>query len=82
MYRRGSPVARNRLDLNDRVQVRIIRKRLKISEEQLASLVRTAGPSIAAINKEAMSRRQLTLPASRPPPVELVGSAEGGAPQA
>ena len=43
MHRRQFSGARNKLDLNDRVQVRILRKRLKVSHEQLAGLVRTAG---------------------------------------
>jgi len=60
MQRRHVPGARNRLDLTNRVQVRIIRKRLKVTDEQLASLVRTAGNSISAVNREA--RRRLTLP--------------------
>jgi uncharacterized protein DUF3606 len=62
MHRRQVTGARNRLDLNNRVQVRILRKRLKVSDEQLAELVRTAGNSIAALTKEASSRRRLTLP--------------------
>ena len=51
---------RNRLDPIKRVEVRIIRKRLKATAEQLASLVRTAGSSIVAVNREA--RPRLTLP--------------------
>jgi hypothetical protein len=43
---------RNTLDLHDRVQVRIIRKRLEVNDEQLAGLVRKAGNSISAIRKE------------------------------
>jgi hypothetical protein len=72
MPRRQFTGARNKLDLNDRVQVRIVRKRLKISNEQLSSLVRTAGNSIAALNKEASSRRRLSLPAAPIPPAEDV----------
>ena len=62
MHRRHVTGDRNRLDLINRVQVRIIRKRLKVSDEQLAELVRTAGNSIGAVTKEAISRRRLTLP--------------------
>jgi len=62
MNRRQFTGARNKLDLNNRVQVRIVRKRLKVSDEQLADLVRTAGNSIAAVRKEARSKRLLTLP--------------------
>jgi hypothetical protein len=54
---------RNRFDITNRVQVRIIRKRLKITAEQIASLVRTARDSIAAVNREP--RRRLTLPSIR-----------------
>ena len=61
MHRRQFSGARNKLDLNDRVQVRILRKRLKVPHEQLAGLVRTAGDSIAAVSKEAGDRRRLTL---------------------
>jgi hypothetical protein len=61
MYRRQSAGGRNKLDLNDRVQVRIVRKRLKISHEQLAELVRSAGNSLSAVRKEARLK-QLTLP--------------------
>ena len=49
MHRRQFNGARNKLGLNDRVQVRIVRKRLKVSKEQLTSLVRTAGDSVAAV---------------------------------
>ena len=59
MHRRQFSGARNKLDLNDRVQVRILRKRLKVSHEQLAGLVRTAGDSIAGVSKEAGDRRRL-----------------------
>jgi uncharacterized protein DUF3606 len=64
MHRRHFTGARNKFDLNDRVQVRILRKRLKISHQELAEVVRTAGDSIAAVSKEAGDRRRLTLPAN------------------
>lgn len=76
MHRRSFSGARNKLDLTDRVQVRIVRKRLKVSNEQLANLVRTAGHSIAAVSKEAGARRRLTLPASRMPSAEVIASAK------
>ena len=62
MHRRPFTASRNKLDLSNRVQVRIVRKRLKISEEQLNNLVRKAGDSIAAVRKEASSRQLLKLP--------------------
>jgi hypothetical protein len=74
MQRRPFNGARNKLDLNDRVQVRIVRKRLKVSNKQLASLVGTAGNSIAAVSKEAGSRRLLSLPASKVPSAEVIAA--------
>lgn len=76
MHRRPFAGSRNRLDLDNRVQVRIIRKRLKISEEQLNSLVRKAGDSIAAVRKEAGSRQLLKLPEARLPQAALIAQQE------
>ena len=73
MHRRQFSGARNKFDLGDRVQVRIVRKRLKVSDKQLAGLVRTAGNSIAAVSKEANSKRRLSLP-ERMVPAEATGS--------
>ena len=56
MHRRQFSGARNKLDLNDRVQVRILRKRLKVSHEQLAGLVRTV-PAI----RSRQSARKLAI---------------------
>jgi hypothetical protein len=81
MQRRQFTGARNKLDLNDRVQVRIVRKRLKISNDQLSSLVRTAGNSIAAVNKEAISRRRLSLPEARIPPADVIAPVKEGVPE-
>jgi DNA-binding transcriptional regulator YiaG len=44
---------RNSVDLRDKVQVKILRKRLKLSDVQFASIVQKSGNSIAAIAKEA-----------------------------
>jgi len=46
---------RNSLDLRDKVQVKVLRKRLKLSPEQFARVVRKSGNSISAITKEASS---------------------------
>ena len=72
MQRRASSFSRNKLDLSNRVQVRIVRKRLKISEAQLNNLVRTAGDSIAAVRKEANSRQLLKLPEAKLPPAAVI----------
>ena len=44
---------RNSLDLRDKVQVKVLRKRLKLSDEQFAGILRKSGNSISAIAKEA-----------------------------
>ncbi len=75
MLRRHAKGARNRLDLNDPVQVRIVRKRLKISDRQLSSLVETVGNSIAAITKEANLRKGLA-PVSELPTPAVVASVQ------
>ena len=49
------------VSLNDHVQVKVLRRRLKISDEQLASIARKTGNSITAISKEAR-RQRLSLP--------------------
>ncbi|WP_420964324.1 DUF3606 domain-containing protein [Bradyrhizobium sp. B120] len=53
MNKRRQTYFRNSLDLRDKVQVKILRKRLKVSDQQFASILRKSGPSIAAITKEA-----------------------------
>jgi DNA polymerase III delta subunit len=57
MQRRKASFFRNALDLRDRVQVRVLRRRLKVSEEELGMLVRRTGNSIAALNKEIALNR-------------------------
>jgi hypothetical protein len=53
MNRRKPTYFRNAMDLKDKVQVRILRKRLKLSPDQFSAVVRKAGNSISAITKEA-----------------------------
>jgi Protein of unknown function (DUF3606) len=53
MNRRKPTYFRNSLDLRDRVQVKIIRKRLKLTGDELSTIVRKVGTSINAISKEA-----------------------------
>ena len=76
MYRRPFAGSRNKLDLDNKVQVRIVRKRLKISKEQLDHLVRKAGDSIAAVRKEAGSRQVLKLPQAQLPPAAVIAQNE------
>ncbi|MBR0955362.1 DUF3606 domain-containing protein [Bradyrhizobium canariense] len=61
--RRSKPQPiRNKLDLADRTQVRLVRKRLGLSDAELTSIVERIGNSIAAISKEAAPQRATTLP--------------------
>ena len=53
MNRRKPTYYRNSLDLRDKVQVKVLRKRLKLSDEQFAGAFRKSGNSISAIAKEA-----------------------------
>jgi predicted RNA-binding protein YlqC (UPF0109 family) len=57
MQRRKFSYFRNALDLKDRVQVRIVRRRLKLASSELDGIVRKSGNSIAAIRKEAATAR-------------------------
>jgi len=49
MNRRKTTYFRNSLDLRDKVQVKVLRKRLKVSDEQFAGIVRKSGNSMSAI---------------------------------
>jgi hypothetical protein len=57
LQRRKPTCFRNSLDLKDRVQVKVLRRRLKLSGEQFSSIVRKSGSSISAITKEAATLR-------------------------
>ena len=57
MISRQPTYFRNSLDLRDKVQVKVLRKRLKLSDEQFNSVVRKSGSSISAITKEAATLR-------------------------
>jgi hypothetical protein len=62
---------RNRVDMADHVQVRVIRRRLRLSEPELNKLVDRVGNSIAAISKEAALRKAVQLS----PPRDLPATA-------
>jgi uncharacterized protein DUF3606 len=53
MISRKPTYFRNALDLRDKVQVKVLRRRLKLTHEQFLSIVRKSGKSISAITKEA-----------------------------
>ncbi|MGY3622376.1 DUF3606 domain-containing protein [Bradyrhizobium sp. USDA 10063] len=63
MHRREKPSPiRNKLDLSDRVQVRLLKKRLRLSESELSQIVGRIGNSISAITKEVSLQRANRLP--------------------
>ncbi|MHB0772452.1 hypothetical protein [Bradyrhizobium sp. 5.13L] len=70
---------RNKLDLTDRAQVRLVKKRLGLSDAELTSIVGRIGNSISAISKEAALQRA-AVPAKPAdlPPAAAVGSAVAG----
>ena len=74
MMRRRN-LSRNSLDVRDRVQVRVVRKRLKVTDAQLADIIRKSGNSISAIGKEAGTRQCLSLP-KQTPTAAVIAAAE------
>jgi len=66
---------RNKLDLTDRVQVRIVTRRLGVSSAELTEIVGRIGNSLAAISKEVHLQRTPKASASADvPPVEVIAS--------
>jgi hypothetical protein len=62
------PAARNKIDVADACQIRILKRRLGVSSDDLHRVVAKVGNSIAAVTKEIESRKPLPLTA--PAPVE------------
>jgi DNA-binding transcriptional regulator YiaG len=52
MNRRKPAYFRNSVELRDKVQVKVLRKRLKLSDEQFAGTIRKSGNPTPAISKE------------------------------
>ena len=57
MQIRKPTMFRNALDLRDKVQVRVLRRRIKVSAHELGGIVRKTDNSLAAITKEATATR-------------------------
>jgi hypothetical protein len=57
MLRQHRKYFRNRLDLTDRVQVKVVRRRLRLSEADLNAVIEKVGNSIAGISKEIALQR-------------------------
>lgn len=68
MRRPRPQTIRNKLDVTDRAQVRLLKKRLGLSDAELTAIVGRIGNSIPAISKEAALQRAkvLTKPADMP----------------
>lgn len=75
--RRSTPKPiRNKLDLTDRAQMRLVRKRLGLSDAELAAIVGRIGNSISAISKEVAQQRANALPKPADvPPAAVIASA-------
>ena len=70
---------RNKLDITDRVQVRVVTRRLGVSQAELTALVGRIGNSIAAISKEVNLQRSSRPAAPAPeqlPPAAVIASVE------
>jgi hypothetical protein len=69
MRRQKRPQLRKKLDLADRAQVHVVRRRLRLSEPELTAIVGRIGNSIAAISKEVALQRAAPLcdPPNIPP---------------
>lgn len=55
-------LSRNSRDVRDRVQVRVVRKRPKLTDAQLSDIIRKSCNSIAALGKAAGAKPCLSLP--------------------
>jgi hypothetical protein len=53
---------RNKLDLADPRQVRVLKKRLGVSDDDLKGIVEKVGESIAAVSKEAELQKEAPPP--------------------
>jgi uncharacterized protein DUF3606 len=61
---------RNKLDMTDQTQVRVVTKRLKLSPAELTEMVGRIGNSITAITKEVTQQRA----ARSAPPASIIAS--------
>jgi hypothetical protein len=73
---RPQPI-RNKLDLTDRIQVRLVKKRLKLTDAALSAIVGRIGNSLSAISKEAAQQHASTVPqpAELPAPTAIAATA-------
>lgn len=72
MRRAKTQPIRNKLDLSDHTQVRLVSKRLRVSEAHLTEIADRIGNSMAAISKEVAAQRDRRVPAPTPPPAAVM----------
>ncbi|AMA57777.1 MULTISPECIES: DUF3606 domain-containing protein [unclassified Bradyrhizobium] len=72
---------RNKLDLTDRTQMRLVRKRLGLSDSELTAIAERIGNSISAISKEVSKQRANALPKPADVPPAAVIAAAGATEQ-
>ena len=78
--RHAKPLAiRNKIDLADPSQIRILRRRLGISADDLQRVVAKVGNSIAAVCKEIEPKKTLQVTEPMPVQVEALSPSEVGA---
>jgi hypothetical protein len=70
---------RNKLDLTDRTQVRLVKRRLGLSDTELAAIVGRVGNSLSAISKEAATQGATVPPilAEAPPATVIAPTTVG-----
>jgi hypothetical protein len=65
--RHTKPLAtRNKIDVADASQIRVLKRRLGVSSDDLHRVVAKVGNSIAAVTKEIECQKPLRLPAPAP----------------
>jgi Protein of unknown function (DUF3606) len=67
------PTMRNKLNLANARQVRILKKRLSVSEDELRRIAEKVGDSIAAITKEVESDKMAAAKAEAATPQPIIG---------
>jgi hypothetical protein len=77
MHRAKHRHFRNRVDMADKVQVRVIKRRLRLSEHELNKVVDRVGNSIAAISKEVALKKAVQLNPPRDLPSVAIVAAVG-----
>ena len=70
---------RNKIDQNDASQVRILRRRLGISADDLQRVVEKVGNSITAVCKEIEPKKALQVTEPMPVQIEASSPSEVGA---